>query len=66
LEYSPVLLMLVSGGACDFFTTFRMGIFALRCDLEVKNQFEDWVIGRFRFKATPRGSSRPQLSELHP
>jgi len=25
--YSPVLLVLVSGGPCDFFTTFRIGIF---------------------------------------
>ena len=28
-EYSPVLSVLLSGGACDFFSVFRIGIFCL-------------------------------------
>lgn len=28
-EYSPVLPVLLSGGACDVFTVFRIGIFLL-------------------------------------
>lgn len=40
-EYSPVLLILVSGGAWDFFSFFRITIFASGCfdSLEVRNQF---------------------------
>ena len=62
LEYSPVLLMLVSGGAVDFLTTFRMGIFASECDL-ISNGEIGWKIGLQLLGGAVRG---PQLVDLHP